>query len=84
MDFYRGEIQGLEIAIAYAECRLKKQEENPKMKFKELRHKIDDRYIILSTEKGRIPDFNCESEKYDDLEVSTIQAGDKRIFVAVK
>lgn len=54
------------------------------MKFGELRHKIDDRYIIISTETGCFHNFDCRCETYDDLEVSTVQAADKRIFVAVK
>ena len=81
--FYKGELQGIETAIIFAECQMKR-EEKVKMKFKELRHMIDDRYIMLSTNEGCFDEFNCDCEKYDDLEVSTIQAADKRIFVAVK
>ena len=53
------------------------------MKFKELRHKIDDNYIILTADGGCFEEFNCRCEKYDDYEVSTIQWSSKGIFVAV-
>lgn len=56
------------------------------MKFKELRHVLDVQYIVLATPDGFYNEFNTRSEKYDDLEVCTIQNiyGGSGILVVVE